>query len=639
MGNRQTVPRCAFIVIMLASLFVASLGASHQTARVLAHSSSDTIPTATPAPPLPTDSPTVAAGIPPSSGTPAAVTSPTDIAGTPTTGIGSPSPSADVTPSGPVDTPATQPQLQRLTSPMSSGGSETLTVPFNRGMAGTTSANSYSGSITLRVTGTGQAAGCQYSDAFYIYADCNGNAYNPPQHYAYYYNWVLMIDSQPIDHYVSSIPAYRSDHDYTFTIAAPGGPLAFGVADAGTADNTGAYVVAIQAASLVGSRYIVFVHGVKDNYRSVADMPDTTQPSEDQAWSSIVPWMKRTYGDGYVLAFKYYQDLGLAMDPTKQSSPCQQPQPEDTSGAGFIPLVTKNDPIPGTAIYNPFGGTLKPAIKPAQWCDSQPDFGLNVEALDTFLAALPQDGKPVTIFAYSMGATTVRGWLALAQRQPSSRGAELSRVDSIIFDQGVQQGSYLAKLATPLGKGAVIKLWGPIANPLMSAVNGFGFNPDRPAMYELAPQTQWFNSINKAGDTTSQPPANIRYYNFYSNIHLSLYVDISVWHHNVFSKDLGDTVILPGNDTPQDTPQWGGAMFRPSGADNEWVMANSYSYNILNSWPWRGPTSAWGDPRTHLNLAKYMGTQVTVPDCTSGQQITVAEQIEHILVNPIAACS
>ena len=67
-------------------------------------------------------------------------------------------------------------------------------------------------------------------------------------------------------------------------------------------------------------------------------------------------------------------------------------------------------------------------------------------------------------------------------------------------------------------------------------------------------------------------------------------------------------------------------------------MTNSYSYNVLNSWPWTGPTSAWGDPRTHLNLSKFMGTQVTVPTCTSGPQITVAAQMQAILLNPTGVC-
>jgi hypothetical protein len=48
---------------------------------------------------------------------------------------------------------------------------ENLADPFVNGPAGVTTANTYSGLVWIDVTGVGQAAGTQYSDAFYV---CTG---------------------------------------------------------------------------------------------------------------------------------------------------------------------------------------------------------------------------------------------------------------------------------------------------------------------------------------------------------------------------------------------------------------------------------------------------------------------------------
>ena len=136
--------------------------------------------------------------------------------------------------------------------PLGLGGGETITVPFTNGTTGVNSVNSYSGSTTITVSGTGQASGCGHSDAFYIYADCNNQPYNPPIHYApplFTYTWMLWINGGPSDNFVSPVQAYRADHIYTVTITAPGGVLNFAVGDTNTGDNTGAYTVMINGGS------------------------------------------------------------------------------------------------------------------------------------------------------------------------------------------------------------------------------------------------------------------------------------------------------------------------------------------------------------------------------------------------------
>ncbi len=122
---------------------------------------------------------------------------------------------------------------------------ETLLVPFSGGPTSARTTRSYSGApISLVVSGVGQAAGGQYSDAFYLYADANNRPFTP-QHSTLQYNWVLWINDQHAENFISGkqIPAYRADHVYTFTVSVPVGILSFGIGDVGTSDNVGSYTV------------------------------------------------------------------------------------------------------------------------------------------------------------------------------------------------------------------------------------------------------------------------------------------------------------------------------------------------------------------------------------------------------------
>jgi hypothetical protein len=93
-------------------------------------------------------------------------------------------------------------------------------------------------------------ANTQYSDAFYLYTDFNGNRITPV-HPILYYNWVLWINGQHAENLIPSqqVPAYQPDGEYTFQINAPGGHLTFGVGDVGTGDNEGGYTIHIGSPS------------------------------------------------------------------------------------------------------------------------------------------------------------------------------------------------------------------------------------------------------------------------------------------------------------------------------------------------------------------------------------------------------
>jgi len=149
---------------------------------------------------------------------------------------------------------------------------EIVTVPFSGGVSAATTINSYTGDVLLSVTGTGQAAGTQYSDAFYVFTDSMGNVLSgagdiginlsEPWHAdtaSTQYNWTLWINgadaalsipgslaplgSLPVaDGYV---PPYETTHQYLFEInlGSSYAPITFGVGDLGVGDNTGFYSI------------------------------------------------------------------------------------------------------------------------------------------------------------------------------------------------------------------------------------------------------------------------------------------------------------------------------------------------------------------------------------------------------------
>ncbi len=125
---------------------------------------------------------------------------------------------------------------------------ETVVVPFTSGTIGVSTTQSYSGNVAVTVSGTGQAAGTQWSDAFYIYTDSSGQPITP-WHPTDYYNWSLWINELPVDSFLASIPSYDPTHIYSFTISVPTGYINFAVGDLSADDNTGSYVITLTPTS------------------------------------------------------------------------------------------------------------------------------------------------------------------------------------------------------------------------------------------------------------------------------------------------------------------------------------------------------------------------------------------------------
>ncbi len=134
--------------------------------------------------------------------------------------------------------------------PLYQQSGETLIAHLADGPYAVASQQQYSGLTTITVSDIGQASGTQYSDAFYLLTDYNGNPINPV-HPTLYYNWVLWVNGQHAENLIpgQQVPSYRGDHTYTFQINAPGGYLTFGIGDVGTGDNTGSYTIHINPSS------------------------------------------------------------------------------------------------------------------------------------------------------------------------------------------------------------------------------------------------------------------------------------------------------------------------------------------------------------------------------------------------------
>ena len=122
---------------------------------------------------------------------------------------------------------------------------EALTVPFVDGDVGVQTVNSYDGRVLVKVRGIGQASGSEWSDAFYIFTDYDGNPVEP-WHPTEWFNWTLWVNGGPVDAFVDPIPPYNPDHVYVFHIPVPEGPLTFAVGDAGIGDNTGEYQIVVR---------------------------------------------------------------------------------------------------------------------------------------------------------------------------------------------------------------------------------------------------------------------------------------------------------------------------------------------------------------------------------------------------------
>jgi hypothetical protein len=159
-----------------------------------------------------------------------------NLAGTP----GSTATARTLTSSSPAATPTTDRPTATPTATPTPKPPETITVDFTN-PNGTQTVNSYQGSVTVSISGIGQASQTQWSDAFYRSTNTSGTPTTSPGHPSC---WVLWINNED-PAYVGQLPAYNSGHTYTFHMTAPGSTINFKVCDDVYSDNSGTYTITL----------------------------------------------------------------------------------------------------------------------------------------------------------------------------------------------------------------------------------------------------------------------------------------------------------------------------------------------------------------------------------------------------------
>lgn len=208
-------------------------------------------------------------------------------------------------------------------------------------------------------------------------------------------------------------------------------------------------------------------------------------------------------------------------------------------------------------------------------CISQSAVLDNAIKLAGMISDLSQKSQhQVTLIGYSMGAAIIRTALAGCQLNVTCQavlGSKIaSMVNNVFFIDGVQQGSWMMQSK----KGGIV----PAAVDFLRQFNGpllklfLGSDVNANAEKDLAPQ-----SINIVSHNNILPAKNIHYFNFYGNIVLDLKIP-NLFSSSVIPISIGDGVVLPGTDNPQDTPLgWRALLFAMRQSE---CLANRCEYNI-----------------------------------------------------------
>lgn len=350
------------------------------------------------------------------------------------------------------------------------------------------------------------------------------------------------------------------------------------------------------------TRTVTFVHGINGNFRNFQCSNLT---------GGFTAILAKVCGDPAFTeeSFPYYQDLGFASPGA--TPPCPgMPPPNTTTGPLFV------DP-----------DAINPDI-----CDSKGALAFTAAALHDHLAAL---NTKDTVIANSMGAAIARGWLAIAQINVGG-DQSLAHADSVVFLQGAQAGSWAALAGQAIASVPVV---GPIAQGISHLAN---LDLDRPGVMDVTPQGPWYFSVNPFG-----VPANLAYYNFYSNLMVNFQVNLLFFTLNMGSFDTGDLVMLPGSDDPTDLPLLGGAKFLPGGQQtasrHEYAVNGQVNVNpadlAIPALLARDVIRLIRSPINHFNFGSNVGT-IQVPGCAAGAPTTtVADEAFRLLQNPTAGCA
>jgi hypothetical protein len=327
-------------------------------------------------------------------------------------------------------------------------------------------------------------------------------------------------------------------------------------------------------------RGIIFVHGIHGDAR-LPGFEALLQPLADPT--------------KYVFeSFAYWDDVA------NRSSTGQ-------CDAGPIPPST----VGGFPVDVPAGGA--PAF-----CDSEDDVGLNAMLLDQEITRRTSPGPQqwpvdrITLVANSMGGAIVRAYLAYAVE---SGNPSLASVDSIVFLQGAQQGTWLAKADQVANQALVSQIpgvRGAVTSLEQLALDQFQIDKNRPAIADLTPESKLYLFDSKA-----QYLPSIRYANVASDITTRVATRIWWWTVTVdLPVRLGDYVMVPGFDDPTRTDWMGGARFLPAAiglgvSSMQWVLpgeATIQRRSAGNGTSYWDLSQALNAPMSHFQLGSQLSS-------------------------------
>ena len=362
---------------------------------------------------------------------------------------------------------------------------------------------------------------------------------------------------------------------------------------------------------------VVFVHGINGNFVGLQNAALGDDPN-DQNWIEL---LQPLAGSSNLSIFPYYQDAGYSPvgTPNVQCNGVGNPVLDPASKLYLDP----NRP--------PFLG-----VQSSGYCDSQSALALNAQALDV----LVRSQSASVVVANSMGGAITRGWMAYAQsKDPSDTSPEMTQLKDIVFLQGAQEGSWIAgggaAIQSAFGAAGTIPVVGALAGKLENIVTQhIGFDPRRPGTADLAPVSNWYQSVNPSG----LYPPNVNYYNVATNEQVVVDDCVLFYCWNAGTINAGDIVMLPGQNSPTSMPAGGGSGFLPVDTSGftrqEYVIGHQYTFNlfgIVNDIS--AVQTLIGDKASHFNFGSHANdaTAFTVQACNSTQQVTVTNFVLQIV--------
>ena len=218
---------------------------------------------------------------------------------------------------------------------------ETVTVPFTTSSDGTSggvlTSSSYSGLVTIDVSGTGWSLSSRMNDAFYVYTGSGAPYYD-----ASWYH-LRIGTAHPVSQLGGNPPPYTSSHNYSFqwNVGASPQQLRFWVSDGNFSDNGGSYTITVTGANTPPT---AAAGGPYTSDEGVSVTLDGSGSSD--ADGTIVGWSWDCEGDG-------------TADGASPTQPCTYP--DDGSYTASL-TVTDDDGATATGTASVTVANLAPSV-------------------------------------------------------------------------------------------------------------------------------------------------------------------------------------------------------------------------------------------------------------------------------------